>query len=200
MEIPSPRGGENVFLATRRFLSRRCFDYRRRKKNTTRKDFSGATIRLSGPRDKIRQRDKNRTTREIRCAASRDAFAQVGLAHLGVIQQVAGRAGERNRTRLHDVTAASELQREPCVLLHQQDRHALPRDLAHDVEDLRHHERREPHRRLVQQEQLRRVISARAMASICCSPPESVPATCLRRSLSRGKLAYWGSGSPPPSA
>src|SRR5467141_3686204 len=113
MEIPSPRGGENVFLATRRFLSRRCFDYRRQKKNATRKDFSGTASRLSGPRDRIRQRDKLRTTREIRCATSRDAFAQVSLSHLGVIQQGAGRASERNRTRFHDVAAAGELQREP---------------------------------------------------------------------------------------
>ena len=32
-----------------------------------------------------------------------------------------------------------------------------------------------------------RDISARPIASICCSPPDRVPATCLRRSLSRGK-------------
>ena len=31
-----------------------------------------------------------------------------------------------------------------------------------------------------------RLMSARAMASICCSPPESVPADCLRRSERRG--------------
>src|SRR6056297_1035522 len=31
------------------------------------------------------------------------------------------------------------------------------------------------------------VISARPMASICCSPPESEPADCARRSCSRGK-------------
>ena len=30
-------------------------------------------------------------------------------------------------------------------------------------------------------------ISARPIASICCSPPESVPAVCLRRSFRRGK-------------
>ena len=30
-------------------------------------------------------------------------------------------------------------------------------------------------------------ISARPMASICCSPPESVPAGWLRRSFRRGK-------------
>ena len=31
------------------------------------------------------------------------------------------------------------------------------------------------------------VMSARPMASICCSPPDSVPASWERRSLSRGK-------------
>ncbi len=31
-----------------------------------------------------------------------------------------------------------------------------------------------------------RAIRARPMASICCSPPESVPAFCASRSLSRG--------------
>ena len=31
-------------------------------------------------------------------------------------------------------------------------------------------------------------ISARAIASICCSPPESVPPCCQMRSLSRGKI------------
>src|SRR5437868_1238114 len=33
-----------------------------------------------------------------------------------------------------------------------------------------------------------RAISARPIASICCSPPESVPATCFWRSFSRGKM------------
>ena len=32
-----------------------------------------------------------------------------------------------------------------------------------------------------------RAIIARPKASICCSPPERYPATCLRRSLRRGK-------------
>ena len=34
-----------------------------------------------------------------------------------------------------------------------------------------------------------RLISARAMASICCSPPESVPASCLRALLEHGERA-----------
>src|ERR1700738_1658124 len=37
---------------------------------------------------------------------------------------------------------------------------------------------------------LGRDISARPMAHICCSPPDSVPAGWLRRSLSRGKKSY----------
>ena len=32
-----------------------------------------------------------------------------------------------------------------------------------------------------------RAISARPMAHICCSPPDSVPAFCVRRSKRRGK-------------
>jgi hypothetical protein len=35
-----------------------------------------------------------------------------------------------------------------------------------------------------------RDISARPMASICCSPPDSVPARCRWRSASTGKSAY----------
>ena len=34
-----------------------------------------------------------------------------------------------------------------------------------------------------------RDISARPIASICCSPPDIVPAVCRRRSFSRGKSA-----------
>ena len=34
---------------------------------------------------------------------------------------------------------------------------------------------------------LGRLIRARPMASICCSPPERVPAICLMRSFSRGE-------------
>ena len=33
------------------------------------------------------------------------------------------------------------------------------------------------------------VTRAREMASICCSPPERVPAICRRRSFSRGNVA-----------
>jgi hypothetical protein len=35
---------------------------------------------------------------------------------------------------------------------------------------------------------LGRAISARPIASICCSPPDMVPASCVARSFSRGKV------------
>ena len=40
-----------------------------------------------------------------------------------------------------------------------------------------------------------RLIRARPIASICCSPPESVPAVCERRSARRGKSACMRSRS-----
>ena len=43
-------------------------------------------------------------------------------------------------------------------------------------------------------------MSARPMASICCSPPDSVPATWPRRSLSRGKMVKTRSMSCPTAA
>ena len=45
---------------------------------------------------------------------------------------------------------------------------------------------RQAHGELVEQEERGSPASAREMASICCSPPEIVPASCLRRSLRRG--------------
>ena len=36
---------------------------------------------------------------------------------------------------------------------------------------------------------LGRAISARPIASICCSPPDMVPASCVARSFRRGKVA-----------
>ncbi len=49
---------------------------------------------------------------------------------------------------------------------------------------------REPQRRLVEHHQLGPASSARgAIASICCSPPDSVPAAWLRRSANRGSCS-----------
>ena len=79
---------------------------------------------------------------------------------------------------LEHVAASRDGQRHGGVLLDEQDGHALPVDGLHGLEDLLHEDRRQPHRRLVEQQQPRPGHEgARPMASICCSPPESVPAT-----------------------
>ena len=59
----------------------------------------------------------------------------------------------------------------------------------HDPEELAHDHRREPERRLVEQQEPRAAMSARPSASICCSPPESVPARWPPRSAIHGKYS-----------
>ena len=46
---------------------------------------------------------------------------------------------------------------------------------------------------------LGRASSARPIANICCSPPDSVPASCLWRSLRRGKRWYTAAKSASTS-
>ncbi len=81
-------------------------------------------------------------------------FAQVRGAHLRVAQQLLARAGHGDDARLHDVAAVGDRQRAAGVLLDQQHRHALGVDVAHDLEDLVHHDGREAHGGLVEQQQL----------------------------------------------
>src|SRR5262249_59868982 len=92
-----------------------------------------------------------------------------------------------HRAFLNDVDALARSRRERHVLLHQQDRHAFPsstsmiwwiwetmRGISPSVGSSS---------RMI----LGPSIIARAMASICCSPPESVPPAWLRRSANTGK-------------
>ena len=58
---------------------------------------------------------------------------------------------------------------------------------ADDLEKSRNKQRGQPQTRLVEKQQTRPAHERpRNMASICCSPPESVPADWLRRSDSLG--------------
>ena len=54
---------------------------------------------------------------------------------------------------------------------------AFLRQLRDDLVELLDDERREAHRQLVEQQQCGVVVNARDMASICCSPPDNVPAS-----------------------
>ena len=75
-------------------------------------------------------------------------------------------------------------------LLDDQDRHVVGGDALHDlVELLDTTSGASPIDSSSSRSTFGSVAIARAIASICCSPPESVPAICLRRSLRRGNRA-----------
>src|SRR5262245_38367838 len=80
-------------------------------------------------------------------------LAQVRLPHLRVVEQGGRRSGEGDQPAFHDVATATHLQRQLRILLHQQDRDALGGHFPYGLENTLHHERREPHARLVQKQQ-----------------------------------------------
>src|SRR4051794_12322933 len=80
---------------------------------------------------------------------------------LGMHQAVAG-VVHHDASDFQHIAVMGRLQRHPCVLLDQQDRHALLLvDTADDRENLLHQDRRQPERRLVEQQQ-RRPVHQRA--------------------------------------
>src|SRR3954447_26587725 len=82
-------------------------------------------------------------------------LAEVGLAHLLVLAQRPCRVGERDPARLEDVAARGDVEGHQRVLLDEEDRRALLVDLHDDLEDPLDEDRRETHRWLVEEEQLR---------------------------------------------
>ena len=82
-------------------------------------------------------------------------LAEVRLANLLVVSSSFGLVREDDVAGLEDVAAVGGVERHQRVLLDEQDRRALRVDLADDLEDLLDEDRREPHRRLVEQQQLR---------------------------------------------
>src|SRR5919202_4346010 len=83
------------------------------------------------------------------------ALAEVRLADLLVRLQLRGLALQRDAAGLEDVAAARDVERHQGVLLDKEDRSPLLVDLDDRLEDAVDEDRREPHRRLVEHEQLR---------------------------------------------
>ena len=122
---------------------------------------------------------------------------EIGGADLRVGQQFASRAGHGDEAVDHHIAAMGQLQRVEGVLLDQEDGEPfLLVELADRVEDLlarsagRGRGRARPAAAAAGG-----AISARAIASICCSPPDSVPPRWPMRSFRRGKSAYMRSRS-----
>src|SRR5882757_1181124 len=79
---------------------------------------------------------------------------EIGRAHLRIAQQLGAGPGQRDLAVDHDVAAMGELERVVGVLLDQEYRDLLLLvDVADDLEDLLDDERRQPERRLVEQQQ-----------------------------------------------
>src|SRR5205823_9901580 len=115
------------------------------------------------------------------------AAAQVGLLDERVLEQLLRGAGEDDFAHLKHVAAMGDRERHVHVLLDHEDGGALLVDGADDVEDLLTRRGARPMGGSSMQSSVGRVISARPMASIRCSPPDLVPAGRWRRSLSSGK-------------
>ena len=94
---------------------------------------------------------------------------------------------QRDRAVFQDVGAVGVLERQVRVLLDDEDGRAGAFEVGEDAEDLLDDLRREAGARFVEHQQFGRAIRARPIASICCSPPESENADCVRRSASAGK-------------
>jgi hypothetical protein len=76
------------------------------------------------------------------------------------------------------------------ILLDDQDCAPLLGDMAADTDQILHDQWRESLERLVEQDEPRFAHEgARAIASICCSPPERSRPRLLRRSARRGNIS-----------
>src|SRR5580698_1996250 len=82
-------------------------------------------------------------------------LTEVDRAHPRVLQEIVSALTEDDATVLHDVAAVRQAQRLRGVLFDQEDRRAEFADGLDDGEDLIDDHRRQPHRRLVEEEQPR---------------------------------------------
>ena len=105
----------------------------------------------------------------------------------GIVAELVGVVGERDAPGLEHVAAVGDLERVVGVLLDEQDRDALAVDLARSSRrSAGPGSARSPSRARRAAAARGRAISARPIASICCSPPDIVPAFWFSRSWSRG--------------
>ncbi len=104
-----------------------------------------------------------------------------------VVQQLIAAPRQDNRAVLHDVSVLGDLERLADILLHQQDRQAAV-DAAASKSEKFPELAAAPNPSMARPTatSAARAINARAIASICCSPPERLPAAPASRSCKRG--------------
>src|SRR6266540_1830769 len=109
------------------------------------------------PRPKFSRAAKTASSTRARTRATwaRLCRAQVRPLYIVVLLECLRIVGEGDLARLQHVAAAGDVERHQGVLLDEQDRRPLRVDLADDLEDPLDEDGREPHRRLVEEQQLR---------------------------------------------
>src|SRR4051812_394581 len=118
--------------------------------------FGFAVERFDARRDDAAVAKPTRAMRSSDLALRVDpaGAAEIEVDHLRVVQEVRAAALEAIAPEVEHVAAVRHRERAACVLLDHEDRHAPLVDLADLVEDRVHEERRQPRRRLVEQEQV----------------------------------------------
>ena len=139
----------------------------------------------------MRSCELSRRPRTPGCCSSWRAKASNAMRSRALAEELGVRlllTGDVDWERIVELYAAADvfaLLGPRAVLLDQQDRDAGRAQRRDDREDVAHDERRQAEARLVEHQQAGLPISARPIASICRSPPESVPASCAA-ALARG--------------
>src|SRR5207253_5059740 len=87
--------------------------------------------------------------------SDRDVAAKIRRLHALVRRQLSGRSLERDAAALEHVGMVGDRQREPGVLLDQEQRDAVAADRLQRLEHLLDQQGREPHRRLVEEQHAR---------------------------------------------
>ena len=85
----------------------------------------------------------------------RNLFSQISLLDGIIIQQIGCLAGLDNFAGFEDVAAVRDGQRLLCVLLYEQDGGACLGHFLDDLEDFAYEQRRQTHRRLIEQQDAR---------------------------------------------
>ena len=112
---------------------------------------------------------------------------QIAVLDGRVAAQLGARAGPDDAALLDDHVPVGEARQGVDVLVDDEDRLALALEPLQAGPDLGADQRRQPSVASSRISSFGLVISARPIASICCSPPESCAPRLARRSCSRGK-------------
>ena len=116
-----------------------------------------------------------------------DLTAQIGRRDALVARQFTGGAFKHHSTLIEHVSVVRAAERQPRILFDDQHRHAVGTDRPDQFEMFATMSGARPSDGSSSRRTRGEPISARAMHTICCSPPDSEPAACLRRDSMIGK-------------